>query len=129
MRSLYVFGFSNLLLTLGFRLDGGYLPTSPVRVLVVDDFEPFRRVVVSMLRKRPDLQIICEASDGSEAALKAEELQPDLILLDIGLPKLSGIEAARRIRVPLIQNTLCQPGIFCRRSAGSPPLGGDGLRG
>ncbi len=74
------------------------MPTSPVRVLVVDDFEPFRRVVVSMLRKRPDLQIICEASDGSEAALKAEELQPDLILLDIGLPKLSGIEAARRIR-------------------------------
>ncbi len=65
---------------------------------MVDDFEPFRRLVVSMLQKQPELQIIYEASDGSEAVQKAEELQPDLILLDIGLPKLNGIEAARRIR-------------------------------
>jgi DNA-binding NarL/FixJ family response regulator len=65
---------------------------------VVDDFEPFRRFVVSALQKRPEIQIICEASDGLEAAQKAEEMQPDLILLDIGLPKLNGIEAARRIR-------------------------------
>jgi DNA-binding NarL/FixJ family response regulator len=74
------------------------LTTSPVRVLVVDDFEPFRRVVVSMLRKQPELQIICEASNGSEAVQEAEQQQPDLILLDVGLPKLNGIEAARRIR-------------------------------
>ncbi len=74
------------------------MPSSPVRVLVVDDFEPFRRVVVSMLQKQRELQIICEAADGSEAVQQAEELQPDLILLDIGLPKLNGIEAARRIR-------------------------------
>jgi len=45
-----------------------------------------------------DLEVICEASDGLEAVNKAEELQPDLILLDIGLPSLNGIEAARRIR-------------------------------
>jgi DNA-binding NarL/FixJ family response regulator len=44
------------------------------------------------------LLVICEASDGVEAVQKAEELQPDLIVLDIGLPKLNGIEAARRIR-------------------------------
>jgi DNA-binding NarL/FixJ family response regulator len=86
------------LVTLEFRLDGDYLPTSPVRVFVVDDYEPFRRRVVSMLQEQPELQIICEASDGSEAVQKAEELQPDLILLDIGLPKLNGIEVARRIR-------------------------------
>jgi DNA-binding NarL/FixJ family response regulator len=51
-----------------------------------------------MLGKRPDLQIVGEVSDGLEAVHKAEELQPDLIMLDIGLPSLNGIEAARRIR-------------------------------
>jgi DNA-binding NarL/FixJ family response regulator len=51
-----------------------------------------------MLGQRPDLQIVCEASDGLEAVKNAEELQPDLIVLDIGLPGLHGIEAARRIR-------------------------------
>jgi DNA-binding NarL/FixJ family response regulator len=64
----------------------------------VDDFEPWRRFVSSQLQQHPELLIICEASDGLEAVQKAEELQPDLILLDIGLPTLNGIEAARRIR-------------------------------
>jgi len=71
---------------------------SSVRVLVVEDYEPFRRFVRSTLGKRTDLQIVGEASDGLEAVQKAEQLQPDLILLDIGLPTLNGIEAARRIR-------------------------------
>ena len=66
-------------------------------VLVVDDYEPFRRFICSTLRNRTELQVICEASDGLEAVKKAEELQPDLILLDIGLPTLNGIEAAHRI--------------------------------
>lgn len=69
-----------------------------VRVLVVEDFEPFRRLISAMLRRRPDLLIIGELSDGLEALHKAEELQPDLILLDVGLPSLNGIEAARQIR-------------------------------
>jgi DNA-binding NarL/FixJ family response regulator len=69
-----------------------------VRVLVVEDYEPFRRFVCSTLEKRPELQVICGVSDGLEAVQKAEELQPDLVLLDIGLPTLNGIEVARRIR-------------------------------
>jgi DNA-binding NarL/FixJ family response regulator len=64
---------------------------------VVDDYEPFRRFVCSTLRKRPTLQIVGEASDGVEAVQKAEELKPDLVILDIGLPTLNGIEVARRI--------------------------------
>jgi DNA-binding NarL/FixJ family response regulator len=71
---------------------------SLVQVLIVEDSEPFRRFVCSMLDGRPDLQIVCEVSDGLEAVQKAEELQPNLILLDVGLPTLNGIEAARRIR-------------------------------
>jgi len=74
------------------------LETSSVRVLVVDDFEPFRRFICSTLEKRIELQVIGELSDGLEAVRKAEELQPDLILLDVGLPTLNGIEAARQIR-------------------------------
>ena len=69
-----------------------------LRVLVVEDNEPFRRFVCSTLKKRPELQVICEVSGGLEAVQKAEELQPDLIVLDIGIPTLNGIEAARRIR-------------------------------
>jgi DNA-binding NarL/FixJ family response regulator len=74
--------------------------TSPstVRILVVDDYEPFRRFVCSTLAERPGFQIVGEASDGLAGIRKAEELQPDLILLDIGLPTLNGMEAARRIR-------------------------------
>jgi DNA-binding NarL/FixJ family response regulator len=74
------------------------LEASTVRVFVVDDYEPFRRFVCSTLGKRQGLEVIGEASDGLEAVHKAKELQPDLIVLDIGLPTLSGIEVARRIR-------------------------------
>ena len=74
------------------------LAASLVRVLVVDDYEPFRRFICSTLERRLELQIVSEVSDGLEAVQQAEELRPDLILLDIGLPSLNGIEAARRIR-------------------------------
>jgi DNA-binding NarL/FixJ family response regulator len=71
---------------------------SSIRVLVVEDFEPFRQFIRTTLGKRPDLQLVGEALDGLEAVQKAVELKPDLILLDIGLPLQNGIEAARQIR-------------------------------
>jgi len=73
-------------------------PVTPISVLVVEDFLPFLRFVLSTLASMSDLEVIGEASNGSEAVQKAVELQPDLILLDIGLQGLSGIDAARQIR-------------------------------
>jgi CheY-like chemotaxis protein len=67
-------------------------------VLLVDDHQRLRDFVFSMLLKHSELRVIGEASDGPEAIERANTLQPDLILLDIGLPTLNGIEAARRIR-------------------------------
>jgi len=69
-----------------------------VRVLVVDDFTAWRQCVLEKFQENRSLQVIGVAADGLEAVLKAEELQPDLVLLDIGLPKLDGIQAAREIR-------------------------------
>jgi DNA-binding NarL/FixJ family response regulator len=69
-----------------------------IRILIADDYEGWRDKVCSLLQARPEWQIICEVSDGLEAVQKAEEIKPDLVLLDIGLPNLNGIEAAWRIR-------------------------------
>src|SRR5262245_12205759 len=72
-------------------------PPTSVKVLIVDDHEPWRRWVYRELGKQQQLQIVGEASDGLEAVRKAHELKPDLILLDIGLPNLNGLEAASQI--------------------------------
>jgi DNA-binding NarL/FixJ family response regulator len=71
---------------------------SSIRILIADDHEGWRRQVRLLFQARPQWQVIAEASDGPEAIQKAEALKPDLIVLDIGLPELNGIEAARRIR-------------------------------
>jgi DNA-binding NarL/FixJ family response regulator len=68
------------------------------RILIVEDFEGFRRFISSTLNQKAGFEVIGEALDGLEALQKVQELQPDLILLDIGLPNLDGIEVARRIR-------------------------------
>ena len=68
-----------------------------LKILVVEDFDLFRRFICSKLESRTEFHIT-QASDGLEAVQKAEELQPDLVLLDIGLPNLDGIQVARRVR-------------------------------
>jgi DNA-binding NarL/FixJ family response regulator len=70
-----------------------------VRILIADDFAAWRGCIVTLLATIPEFHIVGEAADGLEAVRKTQELQPDLILLDIGMPKLNGIEAARQICV------------------------------
>ena len=74
------------------------MANSEIRVLVVEDSDNFRRLFSLELQKRTDVRSIREVGDGLQAVQQAEQLQPELILLDIGLPGLNGIEAARRIR-------------------------------
>ena len=73
------------------------METSSFRILIADNFEPWRRYVSSTLEKDQGLEIVGVASDGLEAVQKAIELKPDLVLLSVGLPKLNGVEAAKRI--------------------------------
>jgi DNA-binding NarL/FixJ family response regulator len=69
-----------------------------IRILVADDFGSWRRFVSStILLSCHEWRIVCEVSDGLEAVKKTEELQPDVVLLDVGLPRLNGIDAARQI--------------------------------
>lgn len=68
-----------------------------VRILLVDDFEPWRRSECSILKTQKHLQVVGEVADGLTAVREAQKLNPDLILMDIGLPGLCGIEATRRI--------------------------------
>lgn len=70
---------------------------SPARTLVVDDYAWWRRHICAELKARPELQVVGEAWDGLEAVRMCEELRPDLILLDIGLSSLNGIEVEKRI--------------------------------
>ena len=71
---------------------------TPHRVLVVEDNAPFRRILCGLLRQRGDVQIVGEAEDGMDAIRQAEALRPDLVTLDIGLPRLNGIEVAGWLR-------------------------------
>ena len=69
-----------------------------LRTLIVEDHDGLRALLRSLLENETSCVVIGEASDGLQAVQKAQELQPDLILLDLSLPKLNGMEAGRRIR-------------------------------
>jgi DNA-binding NarL/FixJ family response regulator len=69
-----------------------------IRILIVDDFEPWRRSVCSILAEDENLEVVDESSNGLEAVQKSKELQPDLVLMDIQLPQINGLDAARQIR-------------------------------
>lgn len=70
----------------------------PVRILIVDDHELVRRGLRSILLTRPEWEICGEAADGSNGIEKARELKPDVVLLDITMPHVNGLDAARIIR-------------------------------
>src|SRR5689334_11172476 len=65
----------------------------PIRVLIVDDHALFRRGLEMVLAEEPDIEVVGEASDGAEAVEKAGQALPDVVLMDIRMPRSSGIEA------------------------------------
>ncbi len=69
-----------------------------IRILLAEDSEPWRMYLRSLLQRRSEFKVVGEAIDGLDAVEKAQELQPDVILLDISMPRLNGLEAAERIR-------------------------------
>jgi len=79
-----------------------YWEHTPARILVVDDFAPFREFTSVVLKNHVGFQVVAEAADGREAIQKARESRPNLVVLDMDLPLLCGIEVARQIR-------LCSP--------------------
>ena len=71
--------------------------SSIIRVLVVDDYAPWIRFVSTALAMQPRVNVVGEAQDGLTAIQKVAELKPDVVILDIGLPDMNGIQVARRI--------------------------------
>lgn len=71
---------------------------SAVRVLIADDQALFRRGLYVVLGTEPDIEVVAEAENGEDAVGRAEELAPDVVLMDVRMPRVSGIDAARRIR-------------------------------
>lgn len=79
---------------------------SALKVLVVDDHEPFRRSLLDFLRSQPGIEVVGIACDGEEAVQQNEHLHPDLVLMDVSMPKMSGFDATRRIKDAHPQTTV-----------------------
>jgi NarL family two-component system response regulator LiaR len=73
-------------------------PSEPIRVLVVDDHAMVRKGLSTFLRIKPDLELVGEASDGEEALRLCEQAQPDVVLMDLVMPKMDGTAATQAIR-------------------------------
>ena len=69
-----------------------------MRTLIVDDDARFRRFVKGILSNEPDIVVVGEAADGQEAIIKAKELKPDLVLMDVRMHKLNGLQATRQLK-------------------------------
>lgn len=70
-----------------------------IRILLVDDHDGFRRVLASFLRARPGVELVGEAVDGEDAIEKSSQLRPDMVLMDVHMPRRNGVEATRAIKV------------------------------
>lgn len=76
----------------------GKQPMNPINIMLVEDEQVVRRGLVHLLNFEPDIEVIAEAGDGREAIRKANALKPDVVVMDISMPGLNGIEATRQIR-------------------------------
>jgi DNA-binding NarL/FixJ family response regulator len=83
---------------LSFKSEQGGSGNLPIRVLLIDDYDTFRRRVAALFGQWHGFQVVGEATDGAQGIQKVAELKPDLVIVDIALPKLNGIEVTRQIR-------------------------------
>jgi two-component system, NarL family, response regulator NreC len=81
-----------------FRRDGSRETETKIRVLLVDDHTILRQGLKMLLNAQPDMEVVGEASDGHQAIAEANRLLPDVILMDITMPEMNGIEATRQVR-------------------------------